>query len=283
MWQVKSRQERVQLHKTQVSFVMRDEQHEWGVLLIWEQSFYFWTVVTNYGIISLREGYYCHICTLFRLYLVFCQHLHDKSISKGYNEAVNVHSAAKTAAISHWKRLEIEAEINENSLRFWHLYTGIQKVCKHCRGRTCLCCRFVQNTEQWIVCAVLQESCRVAFKTQTFWLSKLSEPLEIPAGVPEVISEDQVRGLNDQNCLEEPGFHETKRLMPSPSSHVFTLCCWSSSGPLLAQVTNWSLELPVSVLHMGRIHVALQLCQSLTCVMNSLPRNIPSDWSPVSH
>lgn len=133
------------------------------------------------------------------------------------------------------------------------------------------------------VCAVLQESCRVAFKTQTFWLSKLSEPLEIPAGVPEVISEDQVRGLNDQNCLEEPGFHETKRLMPSPSSHVFTLCCWSSSGPLLAQVTNWSLELPVSVLHMGRIHVALQLCQSLTCVMNSLPRNIPSDWSPVSH
>lgn len=42
--------------------------------------------------------------------------MHDKCIFKGYSEAVNVHSATMTAAISHFKNIEIEAEVNKNKI-----------------------------------------------------------------------------------------------------------------------------------------------------------------------
>lgn len=105
--------------------------------------------------------------------------MHDKSISKGYNEAVNVHSATKTAAINNLKNVKIEAEVHKNSFGFWHFYTGIQKVYKCCRD----------GTASGVGSMALSAHCRQkavqrAFETQKVRLSKFSEPLEIPAGVP---------------------------------------------------------------------------------------------------
>lgn len=132
---------------------------------------------------------------------------------------------------------------------------------------------------------VLQESCRFASPTQKYWLSKLSEPLEVPAGVPLVISEDQIGSFNDQNYLEELDFYESARLVPSPSLTVLAslagrLCALAWHRHLSVSMTQ---RTPVSPLHTGRVHLEPQLCQSLTCVMNSLPGNIPAYWSPVLH
>lgn len=106
---------------------MRDDQRMLGVLLIFRTIILFLDFCDQLWH-NTSEGRLLQYYPLFQLYLTFYQHLHDKSISKGYNEAVNVHSATKTAAISHLKKLEIEAEVHKNSLGFWHLYTGIQKV-----------------------------------------------------------------------------------------------------------------------------------------------------------
>lgn len=134
------------------------------------------------------------------------------------------------------------------------------------------------------VYVVLQENCRVAFKDPTFLIIQTLWALKVPAGVPWVISTDQVRGLNDQNCLAEPGFHDAERLMPSPSplSLHYVVLLQDLSWHRWPSV-NWSQRISISVLHMGRVRLAPQLCQSLSCVMNWLPRSIPSDWLPVLH
>lgn len=119
-----------------------DEQCVLGVLLIQRTIILFWACCDQLSYIT-SWGRLLQYYPLFQLHLTFSQHLRDKSISKGYNEAVNVHSATKTAAINNLKNVEIEAEVHKKTLLdYWHFYTGIQKVYKCCRDGTCLWCGF---------------------------------------------------------------------------------------------------------------------------------------------
>lgn len=85
------------------------------MLLIQRTIILFWACCDQLSYIT-SWGRLLQYYPLFQLHLTFSQHLRDKSISKGYNEAVNVHSATKTAAINNLKNVEIEAEVHKKTL-----------------------------------------------------------------------------------------------------------------------------------------------------------------------
>lgn len=121
------------------------------------------------------------------------------------------------------------------------------------------------KTQSSSIYLVLWESYCVVFKTPNLWLSNFSEPLEVPDEVPGV-------QLSRFEWLKMPG-------------RAWFQWGWKTLGFFsrlcLAQVTsiNWSQRTSVSILSMGRVHLAPQLCQSLTCVINSLPVNFPENES----
>lgn len=156
---------------------------------------------------------------------------------------------------------------------------------KHCRDGTCYWCEIVQDTEQQFCLPCFVRKLPCVFKTPNLWFCNFSEPSEVPDEVPWVIILDQVEVWMTENSGKslismrlKDKCHNHSPVSLNSLVGFFQDFAWHRW-----HIINWCQRTSVSVLPMRRVQLAPQFCQSLTCVMNSLPGNFPANGSPVLH